>query len=167
MVYLSTMRLISRSMCKTFPQHARFCLLQKSFLKPTSVFVKNRYKMVAIRKHNFSLSSLVLRSEGPFKDVNDQNDTETKAYEEIVSRVFHTSEMGHQVLVIQPYIKWGSKKKRNTNSDLQLAEAVALVGTLRNWKVVDKVWISVIFAYSKKFLIFILDVIGVCALILF
>ena len=44
----------------------------------------------------------------------------------------------HQVFVIQPVIKWGQKKKRNTTPELQLEESITLVKTLRNWKVVGE-----------------------------
>jgi hypothetical protein len=66
-------------------------------------------------------------------------DFEDEEYGDMVKRVLHIPEMGHQVLVVQPYVKWGSAKKRNTTPELQLAEAVALIGTVRKWKVVDKV----------------------------
>lgn len=66
-------------------------------------------------------------------------DIDKEEYDDMVTRMLHLPEMGHQVLVVQPYVKWGSDKKRNTTPELQLAEAVALVGTLPKWKVVDKV----------------------------
>jgi len=66
-------------------------------------------------------------------------DFEEEEYDEMVKRVLHVPEMGHQVFVVQPFIKWGSGKKRNTTPELQLAEAVALIGTLPKWKVIDKV----------------------------
>jgi hypothetical protein len=70
---------------------------------------------------------------------DEHEDFEDEEYSDMVKRILHLPEMGHQVLVIQPYVKWGSAKKRNTTPELQLAEAVALIGTLRKWKVVDKV----------------------------
>jgi len=77
-------------------------------------------------------------------DDDDQQDDEPEdferdEYDEMVKRVLHLPEMGHQVLVVQPYIKWGSGKKHNTTPELQLTEAVALIGTLPKWKVVDTV----------------------------
>jgi hypothetical protein len=74
----------------------------------------------------------------------DQQDDEPEVfekdeYDDMVKRVLHLPEMGHQVLVVQPYVKWGSGKKHNTTPGLQLAEAVALIGTLPKWKVVDTV----------------------------
>jgi hypothetical protein len=80
-------------------------------------------------------------------DSNDSNqhvdeeleDTEKDEYDDMVKRILHLPEMGHQVLVVQPYVKWGSGKKRDTTPELQLAEAVALIGTLNKWKVFDTV----------------------------
>lgn len=70
-------------------------------------------------------------------DIEDIHD-----YEELVKRTFRIPDTGHQVFVIQPYIKWGPQKKKNTTSELQLSEAVALIETLSGWKVVDKTCIS-------------------------
>lgn len=47
-----------------------------------------------------------------------------------------TTTFGQRVFVLQPYIKWGRDKKRNTSPELQMAEAVALIKTLSNWCVV-------------------------------
>lgn len=64
---------------------------------------------------------------------------ETEKFEELRNQVFGTCELDHQLLVIQPVIKWGVRKRRDTTPKLQLAESVSLVHTLYNWKIVDKV----------------------------
>jgi len=83
------------------------------------------------------------RNNGGMDDADQQDDEpedfEKEEYDDMVKRVLHLPEMGHQVLVVQPYVKWGSGKKHNTTPELQLAEAVALIGTLPKWKVVDTV----------------------------
>jgi hypothetical protein len=83
------------------------------------------------------------RNNGDLDDIDQQDDEpedfEKDEYDDMVKRVLHLPEMGHQVLVVQPYVKWGSGKKHNTTPELQLAEAVALIGTLPKWKVVDTV----------------------------
>lgn len=56
---------------------------------------------------------------------------------------------GHQVFIIQPVIKWGPKKKKNTTPQLQLLESVTLIKTLRQWKVVDKTIIT-LESFNKK-----------------
>ncbi|XP_023707489.1 putative GTP-binding protein 6 isoform X2 [Cryptotermes secundus] len=85
-----------------------------------------------------------------FDECDDEpEDFEDEEYGDMVKRVLHLPEMGHQVLVVQPYVKWGSAKKRSTTPELQLAEAVALIGTLQRWKVVDKVKIA-LYSLGKK-----------------
>lgn len=83
------------------------------------------------------------RNDGGLDDIDQQadepEDFEKDEYDDMVKRVLHLPEMGHQVLVVQPYVKWGSGRKHNTTPELQLAEAVTLIGTLPKWKVVDTV----------------------------
>lgn len=80
---------------------------------------------------------------------NDDDREEVQDYEELVKRTFRIPDTGHQVMVIQPYIKWGPSKKKNTTPELQLNEAVALIETLSGWKVVDKTVISLT-SFNKK-----------------
>merc|ERR1719189_3447337 len=54
--------------------------------------------------------------------------------DQLVDRFCHISTMQDQVLVIQPFIRFGSMVKADTNPELMLAESIALVKTL-NWKV--------------------------------
>ncbi|XP_054241881.1 putative GTP-binding protein 6 [Indicator indicator] len=44
-----------------------------------------------------------------------------------------------RVVVVHPDVKWGPKKSTLTKAELQIAEAVALVDTLHNWTVLDKI----------------------------
>ncbi|XP_034936286.1 putative GTP-binding protein 6 isoform X2 [Chelonus insularis] len=60
----------------------------------------------------------------------------TSEYQEIAQQFLNPSMYGHGVLIIQPYIKWGKAKRKNTSPDLQLLEAEALVRTLPNWSVI-------------------------------
>ncbi|XP_028260375.1 putative GTP-binding protein 6 isoform X2 [Parambassis ranga] len=48
----------------------------------------------------------------------------------------------HRVFIVHPDVKWGSRKQYLTTAELMLAEAVGLVNTLDNWKVVDKIILS-------------------------
>ncbi|NXB55799.1 Y3725 protein, partial [Struthidea cinerea] len=45
----------------------------------------------------------------------------------------------HRVAIVQPAVKWGPQKSPLTTAELQIAEAVALVDTLQNWTVLDKI----------------------------
>ncbi|KFP74700.1 Putative GTP-binding protein 6, partial [Acanthisitta chloris] len=44
-----------------------------------------------------------------------------------------------RVAIVHPAVKWGPKKSPLTTAELQVAEAVALVDTLQNWTVLDKI----------------------------
>ncbi|KAM6098240.1 putative GTP-binding protein 6 isoform 1-T1 [Theristicus caerulescens] len=44
-----------------------------------------------------------------------------------------------RVAVVQPAVKWGPRKSPLTTAELQIAEAIALVDTLQNWTVLDKI----------------------------
>ena len=60
---------------------------------------------------------------------------------ELVDRYCYVPSMQQQVLVIQPFIRFGGKVKADTSHDLMLAESVALVETL-DWVVVDHLTIG-------------------------
>ncbi|XP_065436883.1 putative GTP-binding protein 6 isoform X1 [Chrysemys picta bellii] len=47
-----------------------------------------------------------------------------------------------RLLVVHPAVKWGAKKPQLTTAELQIAEAVALINTLHNWTVLDKIILS-------------------------
>lgn len=65
-----------------------------------------------------------------------EEDETNREYAEIASRYLGIATGGHRTFILQPYIKWGRDKKRNTSPELQMAEAVALINTLPNWCVV-------------------------------
>ncbi|KAE8294455.1 putative GTP-binding protein 6 [Larimichthys crocea] len=48
----------------------------------------------------------------------------------------------HSVFIVHPDVKWGSRKQHLTTAELMMAEAVGLVNTLDNWRVVDKIIMS-------------------------
>ncbi|XP_077199490.1 putative GTP-binding protein 6 [Paroedura picta] len=47
-----------------------------------------------------------------------------------------------RVFVVHPAVKWGPGKARLTTAELQLAEAVTLINSIRDWMVVDKIILS-------------------------
>ncbi|EZA54402.1 hypothetical protein DMN91_001711 [Ooceraea biroi] len=65
-----------------------------------------------------------------------EGEAEEHEYTELSNYCLGTATGGHRTFILQPYIKWGRDKKRNTSPELQLAEAVALINTLPNWCVV-------------------------------
>ena len=65
---------------------------------------------------------------------------ENPDYKELVHRMqLLPSSEGHQILIIQPYVKWGPKKNEITTPDLMVEEAKALIDSLPNWKCVDTI----------------------------
>ena len=69
---------------------------------------------------------------------------------DLVDRYCYVPSMKQQVLVIQPFIRFGQKVKTDTNKELMLAESVALVQTL-DWVVVDHITIG-LNSFQKKHL---------------
>ncbi|KAM7388644.1 hypothetical protein PAMP_024805 [Pampus punctatissimus] len=64
-----------------------------------------------------------------------------------VEELFHQQvptgiEGQHRVFIVHPDVKWGSRKQYLTTAELMMAEAVGLVNTLDNWRVVDKLILS-------------------------
>ncbi|XP_071860960.1 putative GTP-binding protein 6 isoform X2 [Bombus fervidus] len=68
----------------------------------------------------------------------EENEEEKNTYAQVSQDCLGTAVGGNRVFVIQPYIKWGINKKRNTTPQLQLAEAKALINTLNDWSVVGE-----------------------------
>lgn len=121
-----------------------YCLKNFSFepmlcqSKPTNIlsYITKSYKITSpllISSSHFSSSSYLSKKSS---DEDPEDELEEKEYEEFVKHTFNIGDISHQVLVVQPYIKWGKRKKTNTTPELQLNEAVALVRTLPNWKVI-------------------------------
>ncbi|XP_076245278.1 putative GTP-binding protein 6 [Calliopsis andreniformis] len=81
-----------------------------------------------------------------FEESKEERDT----YKEISDDYLGTIRTGHRVFVIQPYVKWGVKKKINTTPELQLAEAVALINTLSNWTIVGKKLVPLLTLEKKQ-----------------
>lgn len=68
------------------------------------------------------------------EEKQDNND-----YQELIHRLQLLPGEGHQVFIIQPYVKWGPKKNVITTPELMLEEAEALIDSLPNWKCVDSI----------------------------
>ncbi|KAH8420770.1 hypothetical protein KR222_004318 [Zaprionus bogoriensis] len=73
-------------------------------------------------------------------DIADMRFLEDRAYDEVAGgamRISRDVATAQQVLILQPYIKW--QARRSTPEDVQpndqLAEAMALINSLPNWKV--------------------------------
>ncbi|XP_071576732.1 putative GTP-binding protein 6 isoform X2 [Temnothorax nylanderi] len=84
--------------------------------------------------------------------VSAEDEKEQQTYVQIANRYLGVALDGHRTFVLQPYIKWGRDKKRNTSPELQMAEAVALIRTLPNWCVVGTKYAPLLTLQRKQLL---------------
>lgn len=75
---------------------------------------------------------------------------DTEDYQQLVHRAQLLPGAGHQVFVIQPYVKWGPKKKAVTTPDLMMEEAIALIDTLPKWTCVDSIKVPLLSLGKKQ-----------------
>lgn len=73
------------------------------------------------------------------EDLIDDSDVEELFQQQVPAGV---GEGQHRVFIVHPDVKWGSRKQHLTTGELMMAEAVGLVNTLDNWRVVDKIILS-------------------------
>lgn len=84
--------------------------------------------------------------------ISAEEEKEQKEYTQVSNHYLGTAVEGHRTFVLQPYIKWGRDKKRNTSPELQMTEAVALVNTLSNWCVVGTMYAPLLSLQKKRLL---------------
>lgn len=135
---------MSRRFCQYLFKNRLSCkfLISTRQINVSAVFCKKSYTRPTERFRN-----IVKREENVEQDDAETHnalltDSVEQEYRKMIERSFRVANTGHNVLVIQPFIKWGSNKKRNTTPELQLAESCALVRTLNSWSVADKTVIS-------------------------
>ncbi|XP_076629865.1 putative GTP-binding protein 6 [Colletes latitarsis] len=80
----------------------------------------------------------------------EESEEEKDIYAQLSEDYLGSATHGHRVFVLQPYIKWGVNKRRETTPELQLNEAVALINTLPSWSVVDKKIVPLLTLEKKK-----------------
>ena len=125
----------SASLCRPWFSSSRIITHNFRYLQICKI--KSRApKYLYFDRNSFKINSYSTLSNANDCDLPSDTDDE---YRDLVNRYLHVPEMGHQVLVIQPYVKWGPSKKKNTTPDLQLDEATSLIGTLTRWQVVEQV----------------------------
>lgn len=83
---------------------------------------------------------------------SEESENDQKAYVELANHYLGLATGGHRTFILQPYIKWGKDKKRNTSPELQMAEAVALINTLPNWCVVGTKYAPLLTLQKKQLL---------------
>lgn len=120
----------------------KFLIKNRQFHLSTS-FYKKSFTRPQERYQNFNKQEENLESDSDPEISKDMlDDPVDQEYKKMLERSFRVSNMGHNVFVIQPFIKWGHGKKRITTPELQLAESCALIRTLNSWSIADQTTIS-------------------------
>lgn len=109
------------------------------FLLPNVTSLLRR--TIRLKKFNYSRrllnTSCVLKNNDSFAD-DDDNDDVLNNFKTLSNEIFQPLTGGRQVFIVQPHIKWGPKKKRDTTPELQMEESVSLIKTLEDWTVEGK-----------------------------
>lgn len=69
---------------------------------------------------------------------DDDNDDDLNQFRHLSNEIFQPELGGRQAFIVQPHIKWGPLKKRDTTPQLQMEESVSLIKTLADWTVEGK-----------------------------
>ncbi|XP_046483200.1 putative GTP-binding protein 6 [Neodiprion pinetum] len=109
-------------------------------------------RSLPIKRKTCAATFMVINRRAHETTEKEKDELEDEEYDELSSRFLGIAPGGHGALVLQPYIKWGANKKRNTTPELQLEEAVTLLKTLQNWRVVDKMCVSLMNLKKKELL---------------
>ncbi|XP_075937655.1 putative GTP-binding protein 6 [Anarhichas minor] len=95
-----------------------------------------------------------LRGSGVHEEEKEEEDEEDDDFidDSEVEELFrlHAPAQQHRVFVVHPDVKWGSRKQHLTTAELMMAEAVGLVNTLDNWRVVEQLILSTKTPEKKK-----------------
>jgi len=98
-----------------------------------------------------SISYRFNHDSGEHLSFEDEEQQQQQEYNDLSDRCLGTS-IGQRIFILQPYIKWGREKKRNTSPELQMAESKALINTLPNWHVVGTKYAPLLTLQKKKLL---------------
>ncbi|XP_020372818.1 putative GTP-binding protein 6 [Rhincodon typus] len=108
----------------------------------TNKCYSNNRKSINSRKPSRNGKQSVEDDEITSDDEHEYELADAELEEIFKERLYPVPEGGHRVFIVHPNVKWGKKKPHLTTGELQMDEAVALVNTLPNWHVVDKVILS-------------------------
>lgn len=115
-----------------------------TFRRLTNVETAKIFPIIYFNSRRCIVSSPILQKKKPPRnnvqeESIEENEEDIKQYNQLIHRAQLLPDSGHQVLIIQPYIKWGPKKKEFTTPDLMLEEAKALIDSLPKWTCVDAI----------------------------
>ena len=127
-----------------------FSLLAKQSKYPYYSWLKSRkYLSTTSCVFGKKKSQRVLKLVGDLDRNVEKEVLEDDEYKHLVNREIHSVKGSTSVAVIQPWIKWGRKKRRDTYPELLLDEAVALVNSIPDMNVKYKVIILSIIIHIK------------------
>lgn len=104
------------------------------------------------KRSGIMLQNIVCRFNHDSEEYVSADEKDQEAYAEISNHYLGVAVEGHRTFVLQPYVKWGKDKKRNTSPELQMAEAVTLINTLSNWCVVGAKYAPLLSLQKKHLL---------------
>lgn len=128
------------------------CLKKLSHIARSNRQYRNGINLIHRRKDTVASNFFYRFKHSSFSKIEEyeEGEEERDIYAEIAEDYLGTIIGGHRVFVLQPYIKWGVNKRRNTTPELQLAEAIALINTLPSWSVVGKRTVPLLTLQKKQ-----------------
>ncbi|XP_053563721.1 putative GTP-binding protein 6 [Bombina bombina] len=84
------------------------------------------------------------RADADYVEEEQEEETEEETEEDVDELLSPQTviEGAQRIFIVHPDVKWGTKKLHLTTAELQVAEAEALVHSLPNWTVIDKLIMS-------------------------
>ncbi|RZF45252.1 hypothetical protein LSTR_LSTR016247, partial [Laodelphax striatellus] len=139
---------------QTIRSYSRLCyeigtgqksLLCNSFFSNHVLWSRSDLKLRAMS------SSHIINGSEECEIVQDNTDKFDELFDDLfLEKGIEEKVIGHNVFVIQPYIKWGPSKKTLTTPPYQLDESVALIDTLKDWSVVGSELVPLTTTKSPK-----------------
>ncbi|GAB6028899.1 Putative GTP-binding protein 6 [Chamberlinius hualienensis] len=126
----------------------RSCLLSKCRLlldrSPRKISEKCNIRLLGCRHISVLSNPLYNRDyqDEEFLDSEYDQLMTDEGYDRFARLIYSIPNIGHRVFLIQPYLKYGPGYITKSAATTKMIEAHALIETLHNWKVVDKVVLS-------------------------
>lgn len=112
-----------------------FC--SKNFYSKSGLSYLSKLQRFKISKSNFSILSCLMKKNNNSEDIKEF--VFDDPYTTFTNRLYRHPGIFHNVLVVQPRNKSKTNWESTEYCEPKLSEAVALIDTLHQWKVVDKV----------------------------
>lgn len=117
--------------------YSQSLLFSKNVYTKSGLSYLNKFKRFKISKRNFCILSCLMKNNDSSEEV--KGFVFDDPYTTFTNRLYRHPGIFHNVLVIQPRNKSKTNWESPEECERKLSEAVALIHTLHQWKVVDKV----------------------------